>query len=346
VRSALEHRFTISEVFFQPPSDDMADFEREMLPLVQGRGKTRLKGARVTQIRVQDAPDHVARWVDYAKRHGFADRLYYYPVDEPGDDEDEWNKLRKSVRYLRAHKVPIKTILTAPLEAAKAHGAADLVDIFVPVLESIHKPPTRFKISPSMRPKYEQWRRKDPKREVWAYQSCMSHGCGDCNEPTTDAWFTGWPNRVIDSSAVQDRAFPWIAFTYDLQAELYFAVAEQLTTAWEDNGQCKFSGSGDGTIFYPGRPSIIGGKTDIPVESIRIKMIREGMEDYEYLVLARKRDPTRAKKIAEGLFPTMHQTAQPAAKLEAARRALFELVSSKGSAQGPAAAKEKAAGTR
>ena len=47
-------------------------------------------------------------------------------------------------------------------------------------------------------------------------------------------------------------------------------------------------GNGDGTLFYPGRPDHIGGHTDIPIESIRLKLIREGMEDYEYLSLLAK----------------------------------------------------------
>jgi hypothetical protein len=49
-----------------------------------------------------------------------------------------------------------------------------------------------------------------------------------------------------------------------------------------------FGGNGDGTLFYPGTPSRIGGHTDIPIESIRLKLIREGMEDFEYLALLAK----------------------------------------------------------
>lgn len=44
-------------------------------------------------------------------------------------------------------------------------------------------------------------------------------------------------------------------------------------------------GNGDGTLFYPGRPRTIGGTTQIPLESVRLKLIREGLEDYEYFVL-------------------------------------------------------------
>ena len=31
-----------------------------------------------------------------------------------------------------------------------------------------------------------------------------------------------------------------------------------------------FGGNGDGTLFYPGTPERIGGRTHIPVESLRI----------------------------------------------------------------------------
>lgn len=41
--------------------------------------------------------------------------------------------------------------------------------------------------------------------------------------------------------------------------------------------------NGDGNLFYPGTPEIIGGKTHIPVESMRLKFVRDGVEDYEIL---------------------------------------------------------------
>jgi hypothetical protein len=59
-------------------------------------------------------------------------------------------------------------------------------------------------------------------------------------------------------------------------------------------------GNGDGTLFYPGRPDRIGGHTDIPIESIRLKLIREGMEDHEYLTLLEKlAGPRAAEEFAE-----------------------------------------------
>ena len=44
--------------------------------------------------------------------------------------------------------------------------------------------------------------------------------------------------------------------------------------------------NGEGTLLYPGRPDKIGGRTHIPVSSLRLLMIREGHEDFEWLTKA------------------------------------------------------------
>jgi uncharacterized protein (TIGR03382 family) len=61
--------------------------------------------------------------------------------------------------------------------------------------------------------------------------------------------------------------------------------------------QYYFGNNGDGSIWYPGKPSLIGGTHDIPVESFRMKMLREGMQDYEYLNLL--------VKLGDGAFAQM-----------------------------------------
>ena len=81
----------------------------------------------------------------------------------------------------------------------------------------------------------------------------------------------------------------WITWKYGIAGELYYSTIEaygQKPDPLKD--VYLFGGNGDGTLFYPGRPDVIGGKTHIPVESIRLKLIREGLEDYEYLTLLTK----------------------------------------------------------
>jgi hypothetical protein len=51
---------------------------------------------------------------------------------------------------------------------------------------------------------------------------------------------------------------------------------------------------------------VIGGSTHIPVESIRLKLIREGLEDYEYLALLKK---SRGQKAADHYVDMLVRTA-------------------------------------
>ncbi len=327
LRAALDHRFTISNVFFQPPPAHAEEFSRHVLPLINGRGRTRLPGARVTAVEIDGGADaDLKAWAAFARLHGFDKLLLHYPVDEPGTDRQQWATLAREARRQRRAAPLAKTIITAPIEEARRRQVSELVGIFAPVLNDLEDRPYAGGPPGLLRPRYDRWLAARPGRQLWAYQSCMSHGCGSCGQRSPGERDTGWPSRVIDASAVQNRAFPWQAFLLDFSGELYFAATEQLRTAWDDNGQCKFSGSGDGTILYPGIPARIGGRTHIPVESIRMKMIREGMEDYEYLLLAAARDRPRTEKIARALFPKAYECAQPPGKLEAARDALFELI--------------------
>ena len=180
-------------------------------------------------------------------------------------------------------------------------------------------------LSRSERTRYDAFLAR-PGRELWWYQSCMSHGCqpaGSCDVRQERDEATGYPSYAIDASAIQARAMEWLSFIYDVSGELYFDTVSQLDTAWKASGLCDFGGHGDGTLFYPGVPSVIGGTTHIPVESIRLKMIREGMEDYEYLhLLARLGDAPLALREARRVFPAAYEVTRsaPEALYEARRR--------------------------
>jgi hypothetical protein len=96
---------------------------------------------------------------------------------------------------------------------------------------------------------------------------------------------------MIDASGAANRVMQWVAWKFGMEGELYYSMDEaygQNNDPWVNIRL--FGGNGDGTLFYPGRPDRIGGRTDIPIESIRLKLIREGMEDYEYLALLAKLD--------------------------------------------------------
>jgi hypothetical protein len=327
LRSALEHRFTISDTDFQPPfGSDKALYEKHVLPLVNGTATTRLPGAKLTVVRLDGGDSEVSKWIDYAKTAGFFDRLVYYPVDEPGATASAWTKFKTSSDALHAADAAAQILITSSIQDATSGGALDKIDVFVPVIDQLENRPGTGPYAGDQRAKYDSWLAAKPNRKIWAYQSCDQHGCGSCGTKSPGVDYTGWPNRVIDSSAVQDRAFPWHAFRFRVSGELYFETTYQLANAWKANGQCAFSGSGDGTLFYPGTKDQIGGTSGIPIESIRMKMIREGMEDYEYLVLAAKKDAGKTKAIADGLFPHAYESAKSPEAVEKARADLFAML--------------------
>jgi hypothetical protein len=117
---------------------------------------------------------------------------------------------------------------------------------------------------------------------------------------------------MIDAPSVANRIFQWLAWKYEIEGELYFSMNEAFGRAddpWDSVSL--FGGNGDGTLFYPGRPARIGGASDIPIEGIRLKLIREGLEDYEYLYLCSRLGlaelaESSSKRIASHIYQWDH----------------------------------------
>lgn len=117
----------------------------------------------------------------------------------------------------------------------------------------------------------------------------------------------------------------WLTFAEGVGGELYYNTVE----AWSDGDPWidgrRHGGNGDGTLFYPGRPEPIGGRTPIPVESIRLRRIRDGLEDYEYLALLLRAGPagrSLALSVARALAPRAYSFDHDPRALLAARARL------------------------
>jgi hypothetical protein len=159
---------------------------------------------------------------------------------------------------------------------------APVVQIWVPLVNCLEPKPGFDDLCLQTPPLSSYTAEIQKGKQVWFYQSCASHGCSS----TGGSYYVGWPSYMIDISAPANRVMQWIAWKYRMEGELYYSMNQAYssgTDPWES--VYLFGGNGDGTLFYPGRPDRIGGYTDIPIESIRLKLIREGMEDYEYLAL-------------------------------------------------------------
>ncbi|MEZ4269072.1 MAG: DUF6067 family protein [Myxococcota bacterium] len=294
--AALDHRISLETLVYW--FGDKGHFDQTYGPLLNGTAATRLEGARQTTVRV--AGSNYSTWRDHFNDRGYTARVFDYTCDEPPNG-CAWSSI--AGKATTAQSGGVSTLVTTDYASAKSRDLLDKIDILVPIVQSLHD-----KGGVSIRQSYDQFLAMSPKKELWWYQSCISHGCGQGCSPTTGSYYTGWPSYVIDASAIQNRAMEWLSFNYDISGELYFQTTHLLDTAWTN--QCDFSGNGDGTLFYPGKPSVIGGSTDIPIESIRLKLIREGMEDYEYLkLLADLGEKNKAHTFASSVFPTPYMVA-------------------------------------
>ncbi len=86
------------------------------------------------------------------------------------------------------------------------------------------------------------------------------------------------PNLVIDSTAIEHRILPWIAFDKGIDGLLYWAVNFwQSPDPWKDTFNTPWQQNGNGLLFYPYKNRVI--------PTIRDAIFRDGIEDYEYLKL-------------------------------------------------------------
>ena len=332
---ALDHRVTLHNVR-DGANPDWSHFDQWYGPLLDGGMPTQLKGARLTSMSsgadLASAAQH-SDWAAHFKAKGWFDRLFQYTCDEP-PITCAWSDIPARAQNAKQADPSFRTLVTTDISDATQNGVAGSIDYMVPVINFMDDRPYDaygWTAGGEARPQYDGFL-SGAGKELWLYQSCMSQGCGgtvDMGNPSaTDMYYTGWPSYMVDASAVRNRAMEWFSFRYGASGELYYETTQAYYARdpWT-GGLWDFSGNGDGTLFWPGTPDRIGGNTDIPVASLRLKMIREGMEDYEYLkLLSDLGDAADAQAIAKQLFPHPWQSEVKPQDLMAARAQLAQLI--------------------
>ncbi len=235
-------------------------------------------GARATTAEVPDAnpappgagpgpndAEYVAFWKAvgaHFAQQGWTSRNFYYDLDEPSTAADF-----KTVAYRAdlVHKADpsIRVMDTTHFR----QELAGHVDIWDPIVNELDSPGFPSPAVYAARQKLGE--------QVWFYTSNNSL---DSYGP--------WPNFFVDRGMNDTRIFSWMAWRYGLNGFLYYGTViayERYPNPW--NNVYAFGDNGDGTLFYPGRVALIGGKHDIPCPSIRLEMIRGALQDYEYMAL-------------------------------------------------------------
>lgn len=296
-KAALLHRISTHGGSMQPPKYTYAEgkmrldwraYDAEVGPFLNGvvipEGEP-LHGARATSAEIRTPKDFKPRahaklywseWTKHFRSKGWSGRLFLYLWDEPSSGD--YPAVLERGRVSAQTKPSLRNLVTVPFNKS----LDEVVDIWVPLVNCLEVKPDYPDFCEETPPLAAYARQGQPDKSLWFYQSCASHGCNILG----GAYFNGWPSYMIDMPGPANRVMQWLAWKYRIEGELYYSMNEaygQDNDPWQNIRL--FGGNGDGTLFYPGHPNRIGGRSDIPIESIRLKLIREGMEDYEYLSL-------------------------------------------------------------
>jgi hypothetical protein len=205
--------------------------------------------------------------VEHLRQKGWLSKAYCYWVDEPSPER--YNYVKQGMQLLKEACPGLRRLLTLCSEPSPTEKFYGYVDIWVPVLSLYNE-------------KCAKQRQRLGER-VWWYVCCGPRA--------------PYPNNFIDHPAINHRIQFWMMEKYSIQGTLYWSMTywayknpwlDTASYASPDDKVGAF-GNGDGYLLYPPvkeKPTmpVIKG----PINSIRIEMIREGLEDREYFWLLRQ----------------------------------------------------------
>ncbi len=232
--------------------------------------------------------------------------FYTYLRDEPNDAE-AYRYVQKWGRAIREAKTAVKVLVveqtwTQDPAWGDLYGA---VDVWCPLF-SLFKPESAAK-------------RQALGEIVWTYTAL-------CQGEKTPWWHTDFP-------LVHYRVPTWMAWRYRIRGLLYWGGMSYWTGVadpWTDPGTLdrRKEGkgqmyNGEGSLVYPGRAAGYEGIAP----SLRLKALRDGIEDYEYLaILERLGLAAEAEKTVVPLTPSFFQWDPDPAAYDAARAKLAERI--------------------
>jgi hypothetical protein len=286
----LDHRVTVSQaVYVGPPSIEWSHFNATYGPLLNGTAGTLLSGAKLTTLQFAPAAEYYLKstviqdWVSNFSSSGWLNQLFHYTCDEPPNG-CSWAEALSYEQTVHSASTHMKTLITTDLALATPHNLLADLNILTPVVNLMEP-----QGGANQRSSYNSWL-TGANKHLWWYQACSEHG--SCSNGVVGPASATWPSYMVDATPVRNRVFQWLAFLDQIEAELYYQIdycwviaacggESNASAPW--NSVYAFGGNGDGTLIYPGTPARIGGTTPIAVPSIRLKQIRDGMQDFEYL---------------------------------------------------------------
>jgi hypothetical protein len=236
--------------------------------------------------------------------------LYAYLSDEPNTWE-AYQYIRKWGKAIREANSVVKVLVTEQTKPDNAmwgnlYGAVDIWCALFPLFDPI-----------------SAVKRQEQGEIIWAYTAL-------CQEQRTPWWH-------IDHPMLNYRVPAWIAWRYAVRGLLYWAGMchwTEVDDPWSDartyihpKTRLGKAYNGEGTLVYPARA--VGYDGIVP--SLRLKALRNGIQDYEYLsILERLGLAEEGRKIALTLANSWFQWNEDPAAYEKARMNLAAIIVSAG----------------
>ncbi len=242
----------------------VTDFEIPRTPIPEINNSRK----KISEADKRKIVKYYADYYRYVKENGWEGRAYVYLYDEPNTQECYSRVLELGELVKQASPQLKILVVEQPYKQDPSWPDMDpAVDIWCGLLGFIDRESTKSAIEKG--------------DEVWSYTALAQR------TPTYHPHYEQLKNYDppywhIDALMTSHRTPVWINYQYGISGILYWALTYRERDDWNPVFRLKFNG--DGYMMYPGVPCGING----PVSSIRLKNVRESMEDYEYLYLYEK----------------------------------------------------------
>jgi hypothetical protein len=252
LNNALEHRVTIRDLTQLPPEGPQ--FSRNLAAYAERLQDMQEAGATTFAVpaALMQTPDQLQAANNFVVQHGLQQRAFTHLAADPLPPA--WPRLLETMARWNSLAPDVPIMITASGINPFLHQDLDIWNVHAQVLDSSYG--------------QEILQRVLSGGEVWWH-------------------FNQWPSRpypnfFLDFAGIEHRIIFWQSWALGLRGLQYWNVnyAEPGQNPWVEQLDT-LPTNGDGFLLYPGEHG--------PVNSIRWEIIRDGIEDYDYLTVLKDR---------------------------------------------------------
>jgi len=224
-------------------------------------------------------------WYAYLQKKGWATRAYLYMFDEPNTKEAYEQVRRLGALAHEAAPSLRRLVVEQPYTQNPDWGTLnEAVDIWCPLFAFLEETSVK--------------RAQEAGDAVWSY-TALCQKAPSYHPDYARVKNDNPPYWQIDFPVLSYRIAPWLNRRYGVTGLLYWTTVcwnAPTRNPWDSPG-FRVNFNGEGELFYPGEDAGIDG----PIATMRLKNLRDGMEDYELFVLLEK---AKGKEVVEEIVRT------------------------------------------